>query len=154
MPSSRERWGTGSLWETAGFSEHSSIPKVTANCDSWVGGPDWGKCHLEREHQWEEKDAAAAWRDPSAIPEWQLRESVPVQPLGQALLRAVTSKQALAETFPMAQRLSLQDPTAGGLGWIPGQGTRSHMPQLRVLMLQWRSKIPCAASKTRFGQIK
>ena len=32
--------------------------------------------------------------------------------------------------------LRLQVPSAGGSGSIPGQGTRSHMPQLRVHMLQ------------------
>ena len=53
-------------------------------------------------------------------------------------------------------------PTAGGLGSIPGQGTRSHMPQLeeslccnqRSCMLQWRSKIPCATAKTRYSHTK
>ena len=29
------------------------------------------------------------------------------------------------------QWLSLHAPNAGGLGSVPGQGTRSHMPQLR-----------------------
>ncbi|TEA37934.1 hypothetical protein DBR06_SOUSAS1410191, partial [Sousa chinensis] len=32
--------------------------------------------------------------------------------------------------------LRLRAPSAGGLGFIPGHGTRSHMPQLRVRMLQ------------------
>ena len=36
----------------------------------------------------------------------------------------------------VVQRLRLCVPNAGGLGSIPGQGTRSHMPQLRVHMLQ------------------
>ena len=35
-----------------------------------------------------------------------------------------------------------------GLGLIPRQGTRSHMLQLTVGMLQWRSKIPCDTRKT------
>ena len=34
--------------------------------------------------------------------------------------------------------------SAGGLGPIPGQGTGSHMPQL---------KIPCATTKTRCSKI-
>ena len=34
--------------------------------------------------------------------------------------------------------LRLHAPNAGGLGLIPGQGTRSHMPQLRVHMPQLR----------------
>ena len=37
----------------------------------------------------------------------------------------------------VVQRLSLHCPNAGGLGSIPGQGTRSHMPQLKI----WCHKI-------------
>ena len=44
--------------------------------------------------------------------------------------------------FLMVQWLRLHAPNAGGLGSIPGQGTRSHMLQLRVRMLQL--KIPLA----------
>ncbi|TEA24167.1 hypothetical protein DBR06_SOUSAS2610126, partial [Sousa chinensis] len=40
----------------------------------------------------------------------------------------------------LAQSLRLHTPKAGGLGSIPGQGTRSHMPQLRVRMPQLRSR--------------
>ncbi|TEA25844.1 hypothetical protein DBR06_SOUSAS1210137, partial [Sousa chinensis] len=32
----------------------------------------------------------------------------------------------------VVQWLRLRAPSAGGLGLIPGQGTRSHMPQLRL----------------------
>ena len=42
-------------------------------------------------------------------------------------------------------------PNAGGLGVIPAQGTRSHMPQLRVSML--RLKILQAATKTQYNQV-
>ena len=56
--------------------------------------------------------------------------------------------------------LTLHAPNAGGLGLIPGQGTRSnvlqlrvHTPQLRSRMLQRRSKIVQAATKTQHGQI-
>jgi len=38
-------------------------------------------------------------------------------------------------------------------GSISGQGTRFHMPQLRVLMLQQRSKISHTATKTQSNQI-
>ena len=41
-------------------------------------------------------------------------------------------------TSLMVQWLRLGAPDAGGLGSILGQGTRSHMPQLRVHMLQLR----------------
>ena len=43
-------------------------------------------------------------------------------------------------------------PNAGGLGSAPGQGTRSHMPQLRVYKPQL--KIPCATTETQYGQHK
>ena len=46
----------------------------------------------------------------------------------------------------LTQWLRLHVPKAGGLGSIPGQGTSSHMPQLRVHMLQL--KILRAATKT------
>ena len=42
--------------------------------------------------------------------------------------------------------LRVYAPNAGGLGSIPGQGTRSQMPQLTVCM-------PCAAIKTQHSQI-
>ncbi|TEA31286.1 hypothetical protein DBR06_SOUSAS710034, partial [Sousa chinensis] len=45
--------------------------------------------------------------------------------------------------------LRLHTPNAGGPGLIPGQGTRSHMPQLRVCMPQL--KIPHAAMKIPRG---
>ena len=47
--------------------------------------------------------------------------------------------------FLVVQWLRLHAPNAGGRGLIPSQGTGSHMPQLRVCMLQL--KIPQAASK-------
>ena len=51
----------------------------------------------------------------------------------------------------MVQWLRLRTPNTGGPGSIPGQGTRSHMPQLGVLMPQL--KIPHAATKTKLSQI-
>ena len=48
-------------------------------------------------------------------------------------------------TSRVTQWLRLRTPNAGDPGSIPGQGTRSHMPQLRVCMLQL--KTPHAASK-------
>ena len=49
------------------------------------------------------------------------------------------------------QWLRLHVSNAGGLGSIPGQGTRSHMLQLRVHMP--KGKILHAASKTKCSQI-
>ena len=46
----------------------------------------------------------------------------------------------------MSQLLGLHPPSAGGLGSIPGQGTSSHMPHLRVRIPQL--KIPSANTKT------
>ena len=50
-------------------------------------------------------------------------------------------------TFLMVQWLRLHVPKAGGLSSIPGQGTRSHMLQLRVRTLQ--PQILRAATKTQ-----
>ena len=41
-------------------------------------------------------------------------------------------------TYLVVQWLKLGAPKARGPGSIPGQGTRSHIPQLRVHMLQPR----------------
>ena len=46
-------------------------------------------------------------------------------------------------TSLVVQWLRLRAPNAGGLSLTPGQGTRSHMLQIRVRMLQL--KIPCAS---------
>ena len=54
-------------------------------------------------------------------------------------------------TSLMVQWLRLHTPNAGGLGLIPGQGPRSDMPQLRVLMPQL--KIPHTKIKTQYSQI-
>ena len=54
-------------------------------------------------------------------------------------------------TSLVVQRLRLCTPNAGGLGSIPGQGTRSHILQLRVRMPQL--KILHAATKTQHSQI-
>ena len=54
-------------------------------------------------------------------------------------------------TSLVVQWLRLHSPSAGGPGSIPGQGTRSHMPQLRGYVLQ--PKILHTATKTRCSQI-
>ena len=43
------------------------------------------------------------------------------------------------KTSLVVKWLSLHAPNAGGLGSIPGQGTRSHRPQLRVCRLQLKN---------------
>ena len=54
-----------------------------------------------------------------------------------------SSRFPLTETSLMVQWLRLHVPNAGGLGSIPEQGTRSHMPQLRVQMLQPEKNSAC-----------
>ena len=56
-----------------------------------------------------------------------------------------------SETSLVVQWLRRHAPSAGGLGSIPGQGGRSHTPQLRVCMPQL--KISLAASKAQGSQI-
>ena len=45
-------------------------------------------------------------------------------------------QEVILGTSLVTQWLRLRAPSAGGPGSIPGQGTRSHMLQLRVHMLQ------------------
>ena len=52
----------------------------------------------------------------------------------------------------MVQWLRLHAPSTGGPGLVPGQGSRSHMLQLRVHMPQL--KVPRAATKTQYSPIK
>ena len=54
------------------------------------------------------------------------------------------SERAEKETFLVVQGLTLHAPNAGAPGLIPGQGTRSHMLQLKILY---------AATKTQCSQI-
>ena len=42
----------------------------------------------------------------------------------------------------VVQWLRLCAPNAGGLGSIPGQGTRSHMPQLKILHATMKTEDP------------
>ena len=56
-------------------------------------------------------------------------------------------------TSLVVQWLRLHASTARGPGSIPGWGTGSHMPQLRVLMLQQKLKILSATTETLRSQI-
>ena len=60
--------------------------------------------------------------------------------------------EAEGGTYLVVQWLRLCTPNAGGLGWIPGQRTRSRMPPLK--MPRTTRKITCATTKTRTSQIK
>ena len=55
-------------------------------------------------------------------------------------------KQSSLGTSLVVQWLQLQTPNTGGQDSILGQATRSHLPQ-------WKSKIPCAVTKTWYDQI-
>ena len=55
-------------------------------------------------------------------------------------------------TSLMVQFLRLHAAKTGGLGLIPGQGTRSHMLQLKILNVAMT--LSCASAKTRHGQNK
>ena len=48
----------------------------------------------------------------------------------QNLLQSYSNQDSVGD-FPVVHWLTLCIPTAEDLGWISGQGTRSHMPKLR-----------------------
>ena len=54
----------------------------------------------------------------------------------------------------VVQWLRLRAPSAGTLGLIPGQGTRSHMLRLSILTPQQRLKILLAVIMTQHSQSK
>ena len=57
-----------------------------------------------------------------------------------SILASVTSPVAkIVGTLLMVQWLRLQAPNGGVLGSIPGQGTRSHIQQLKIWYATWRS---------------
>ena len=60
-------------------------------------------------------------------------------------MRKMKFKEVKEGTSLVVQWLRLHDPNAGGPGLIPGQGTRSHILQLKILH---------AATKTCCSQIK
>ena len=71
---------------------------------------------------------------------------------GNAVLQVlIPESQEYLGASLVVQWLRLHAPSAGGCGSIPGQGTRFHMPQLRVCILQL--KIPSAATETWCSQI-
>ena len=50
------------------------------------------------------------------------------------------ASKVMTEGLPWwSSDLRLWAPNAGGPGLIPGRGTRSHIPQLRILMLQLKT---------------
>ena len=67
------------------------------------------------------------------------------EPLGKILNDLYTIKNRISGTYLVIQWLRLHAPNAMDLGSIPGQGTRSHMQQVRVHLLQ--VKILCTATR-------
>ena len=65
---------------------------------------------------------------------------------------AVMWKELVLGASLVVHWLRLQIPSAGGPGSIPGQGTKSYMPQLRVHVCQPK-KVSRAAIKTQHSQI-
>ena len=63
----------------------------------------------------------------------------------------MTEQLTLLGTSLVVQWLRLCTPNAEGLDLIPSQGSRSHMPQPGIHMLQL--KVPRATTKTRHSQI-
>ena len=58
---------------------------------------------------------------------------LPLRGQQKPLVRSLTFEPEIRlRTSLVSQRLRLGAPTAGGLGGISGQGTRAHMPQVRV----------------------
>ena len=53
----------------------------------------------------------------------------------------------------VVQWLKLHAPDAGGPGSIPGQGSRSHLLQLKIPHLATKIEDPCTATKTQHSQI-
>ena len=96
---------------------------------------------------------------------WQVG-SLPLVPPGKQVrwgrvdsntlvLKPEWTSESPPKTSLVVQWLRLRAPNAGDPGSIPGQGTRFHMPQLRVCMLQLKitqattkTKTPHAAPKT------
>ena len=69
----------------------------------------------------------------------ETRQGCPLSPLLfnillEVLATAIRQEKEIKGTSLVVQWLRLHAPNAGGLGSIPGQGTRSRMPQLRVCM--------------------
>ena len=67
------------------------------------------------------------------------------------VIMIVISKLPITETSLVVQWLRLYTPSAGDPGSRLGQGTRSHVPQLSVCVLQL--KILCATANLQHSQI-
>ena len=62
--------------------------------------------------------------------------------------RCLPSRMGKSRDFPAGPVLRRHAPDSGGTSSIPGRGTRSHEPQLRVHVPQLR---PCAVESIHIG---
>ena len=76
---------------------------------------------------------------------WRSSSSSSCTVLGKLWNSSFLHSTIISGTSLVVQWLRLRAPNVGGPGLIPGQGTRSHILQLRVCMLQL--KIPHAATE-------
>ena len=92
------------------------------------------------------QDVSSPTRDRTHAPCTGITESQPLDHQGSPMTWShLHTKMLILGTSLVVQRLRLCAPSAGGLGSIPGQGSRSHTLWL---------KIPHAATKIQFDQIK
>ena len=65
------------------------------------------------------------------------------KPMGHTTLRVNPDENCgLQGTSLLVQSLRLRTPRAGGPGCIPGLGTKSHTPQLKILHAETKIKDP------------
>ena len=111
----------------------------------------WQYSRLPRIHGWLSSQCQS---NASAIDYYTL-----IQPLGQGVI--VAFKKFSLWDFPGGPVVKAPYSQCRGPMFNPGQGPRSHIPQLKSLhataqrahMPQWRLKIPSAAAKTWYSQI-
>ena len=123
------------LAKAKGRGKQSPVPSTHSWYQPPMGGG--GGCGLQRPVLFDHTGTSAwASRGPLQLPGHRLH--LTSQQLGTSLV---------------VQWLRLCTPNAGGLGSIPGGGTRSHMLQLRVHQPQQRMTIPRAVTKTWCNRI-
>ena len=136
---------------------HLRIDKIQCIYRHW----DWWEGSYGGElrvRMWEKQLEGSGERRGSKSPSEEEAVGSLGQQEGHRRLVVMSSKWDLPGTSLVVQWLRLCIPKAGGPGWIPDQGSRSHMLQLRVRMLQMKiphvaPKITCAVTKTWHSQI-
>ena len=84
----------------------------------------------------------------------QLRTGSPPKLLGtRRLHRMFPYKDTSSGDFSGGPVVTICTPNAGGWGLILGQGTRSHVPQLKILHATTKNEDPCATTKSWCSQI-